>query len=213
MNERTEFGLARSTLYGMSVISIGAICFALGYFSGWRDRAQKHGNQSHGSRHSQIQDEPSIPRVSPTQGELPQLPAGHPPLPMADQHGHPSFDCRDVQRPLARTEEELSLAALYEKRMALKGEPIAIKALVVGVYPNILNRNWFHLCDAPTGQVLVISSVQQAPIGSMITARGQLKVDYDLKGIYRFPLFIEDATMSGDYVRSPSLAPEGVVEL
>lgn len=215
MNERTKSGLARSTLYGMSIISIGAICFALGYFSGWRDRAQKYNVPDSSAVHSrrQMSEKTDFPRVNPTQRERTHLPADHPPLPMVDQHGHPSFDCRDVQRPLEKTDKDLDLASLFKQRKAFKDQLVSIQALVVGVYPNILKRNWFHLCDVPTGQVLVISSEQQAPIGSIITAQGRLKVDYDLKGIYRFPLFIEDALISGDHVRSPSVTPEGVVEL
>lgn len=108
----------------------------------------------------------------------------------------------------------MHLITLFEDRARLEGQSVSVKALVVGVYPNILNLNWYHLCDAPTGQVLVVSSEQQAPIGSVVQVKGELKTDYDLKGIYRFPLFISEALISGHRVRTPPKAPpSGVIKL
>ena len=218
MSQRTEFGFAKSTLYSILILSIGSVCFAVGYMSGWNDRGAKLdtqiGDQASGQSQSPATSPPDYPRVSPTKGDTPYLPPDHPPLPLTDQHGHPSFDCRDLRQPLPKEESEMHLITLFEDRARLEGQSVSVRALVVGVYPNILNLNWYHLCDAPTGQVLVVSSEQQAPIGSMVQVKGELKTDYDLKGIYRFPLFISEALISGHRVRTPPKAPpSGVIKL
>ena len=201
MNQRTVFGFAKSTLYGASLILSCAVCFALGYLQGWEDRSHKL--KATAENIDGLSDLPETPQVRPSQAQRLHLPPSHPPMPMVDQHGHPTFECRAIKTALPKTKNELNLNDLFSKRVELSKQKIKMKALVVGVYPNILDLNWFHLCDAPKGQVLVVSSKQQAEIGSIVQVEGLLEVDYDLKGIYQFPLFISEANLQGEYVTNP----------
>ena len=78
----------------------------------------------------------------------------------------------------------------------------------------ILGTNWYHLCDEPNGEVLVVSSRQRVPEGQLIEVSGRLKIEHEVGGVYRFPLFISEAALAGEAVEDalPATAP-GVVNL
>jgi len=154
------------------------------------------------------------PSVAP-KGPLsaPELPQGHPAVPKTDQHGHPTFDCRSLKSPVPRPSGDPSIAELLASRHERQGE-VALHALVIGAYYGVLGTNWYHLCDVPNGEVLVVSSDQLASPKSLVTVRGSLLFDYNLRDVYRFPIYIKSATLSGSQVRSKRAPlPPGVTEL
>ena len=108
----------------------------------------------------------------------------------------------------------MNLKDLASKKDTLKGNEIKINALIVGAYYGILGTNWYHLCDAPDGEVLVISSPQKAEMGQSVEVSGTLQLNYEVKGAYTFPLFIERASMDGEGIAplQPKL-PEGSMAL
>ena len=60
----------------------------------------------------------------------------------------------------------------------------------------------------------MVSSHQLVEQRSLIEVKGKLSVDFDLSGIYRFPLYIKDAALSGKGVKAgPKPTPKGVMKL
>lgn len=158
------------------------------------------------------------PAVRPLRARAPQpLPQGHPQLPETDHRGHPSFDCSALKSPVPQSEGQATIAALLARQRdphsGAQGE-VSLHALVIGAYYGILGTNWYHLCDAPNGEVLVVSSHQLAPPKSLITVSGRPLFDYTLSDVYRFPIYIKEATLNGAQVSAPQPSlPLGLIEL
>ena len=110
-------------------------------------------------------------------------------------------------------EDTLTLKSLHRDRDQLQGKSIKARALIVGVYPQIMGTNWYHLCDAPKGQVFVVSSSQVAPRGTVVHVEGELKLNHEVGGVYTFPLFVQEAKLEGDGVQDASQTPQGVMKL
>ena len=213
MKTSEHYGIGINTAQVAVIMFFGAICFATGYHNGWQDRAVKLKPET-ALKQEGIPAE-KTPAVKPL-NTLPSvpLPPNHPPIPESDQHGHPSFDCRALQAQVPQASDHSSIDQLFENRAEREGENISINAIVVGAYYKILGTNWYHLCDAPSGQVLVVSSNQLVDQRTLITVNGKLSVDFDLSGVYRFPLYIKDAKLSGDGVTArPEETPQGVIKL
>ena len=223
MKTNEHYGIGINTAKGAVVLFFGAICFATGYYSGWRDRAvklkpqavQREAAQSSKKTSSNEHIPQQPPSVRPLNAiPLTPLPPNHPPVPESDEHGHPSFDCSALQAELPQPSGSLSISQLFSSRAKREGEHITLNAIVVGAFYKILGTNWYHLCDAPSGQVLVVSSDQLVEQRTAIKVSGQLSVDYDLSGVYRFPLYIKEAKLSGDGVQpKPEDTPKGVIKL
>ena len=216
MKTGEHYGIGINTAKGALVIFFGAICFASGYHNGWEDRAKKI-VPAYPANHSKTgvdSAKNTTPTVKPSQSRSSPLPPNHPPIPESDEHGHPSFDCRALKATVAQEDGTPSIDQLYVIRQKREGDMISLRAIVVGAYYKILGTNWYHLCDAPSGQVLVVSSDQLVKQRTLVTVDGKLNVDFDLSGVYRFPLYIKGAQISGKGVKDkPKEAPQGVMEL
>ena len=92
----------------------------------------------------------------------------------------------------------------------VQGEAV-VAGRVVQAFPQIMGVNWLHICDEPSGRVLVASSTQWANPGSEIVLRGILSVDRTIAGAYTFPLFIEKAKLEGDAVQCDRPKPNGTL--
>lgn len=166
----------------LTVINVGAALVAtvcLGYFLGYKQ----------GSR-----------------GVVPQAP-GHPanvvvPNPHVGQGQHPPFDCSKVVRPLGPPKDGLTdLKTLGENRSDLDGDTVAVRGLVVEAYPQIMGTNWFHVCDRPNGEVLVVSGQAWVEPGNEVEVRGRLSLNRNIGNAYVFPLYIEDGLIQGENVK------------
>ena len=184
--------------------SFGVITFFSGYQRGWEDHQERQ--QISGV----IRSQSIIPLQS---GPRLALPEGHPRVPQVDRYGHPTFDCSTLKSSVPKAEGEPTIAMLSREKTS-KPREVSLSAIVIGAYFGILGTNWYHLCDEPNGQVLVVSSDQLTPPKSIINARGSLLFDYNLSDIYRFPIYIKEARLSGAKVKNALPDhPKGVIEL
>ena len=149
------------------------------------------------------------------QSALIPLPPNHPAIPQVDHRGHPTFDCSTMSKALPPPDRDdvLTIKSLHQDREHLQGKSIKARALIVGVYPQIMGTNWYHLCDAPKGRVFVVSSSQVAPRGAIVHVEGELKLNHEVGGVYTFPLFVQEAKLEGDNVQDASQSPQGVMKL
>lgn len=170
-----------------------------------------------GRLHERERLESRQPRATPQISPLDGHPVMRNPQPALGSR-HPSFNCARLRRAVPRPNEEVAgrypIGELSSKRAQLQGEEVRVNAVVVGVYPEILGKNWYQLCDEPEGEVLMITSTQRIQIGQLIEASGRLLVDYRVGEIYRFPIFISEATLTGEGVESTPLpSEEGTISL
>ena len=110
-----------------------------------------------------------------------------------------------------KPEGSISIGTLGAQSGKFKGEAVVVKGRVVQAFPQIMGVNWLHICDEPSGRVLVASSTQWANPGSEIVLRGILSVDRTIAGAYTFPLFIEKAKLEGDAVQCDRPKPNGTL--
>ena len=120
------------------------------------------------------------------------------------QGHHPTFDCSALVRGLPKPSEGMAaITALANNTDQYKDKPVAVRAVVVQAYPQIMGVNWFHLCDEPNGSVLVVSSNEWIDPGHEVVVRGTLSINRNIEGAYTFPLYIENGDLVGEHVRQP----------
>ena len=96
--------------------------------------------------------------------------------------------------------EGLSLEALYAQRQALAGEQVVVRGRVVKVNRGIFGAHWYHVQDGSGAKAphdLTITSSDEAQLGQIITARGQLTIDHDLGFGYFYDAILLDAKIDG----------------
>ena len=125
------------------------------------------------------------------------------PNPHVGQGQHPVFDCQGMTAPVEAPDAGFTAIGELERKA---GEAVVVRARVVQAFPRIMGVNWFHVCDAPGGKVLVASGNQWVPPGHVVTLRGVLSVDRNIGGAYVFPLYIENASLEGPAVELPTEA-------
>ena len=208
MTSQTTFGVNRNIIWSTGLVFVSSFAFTLGYDMGWRERG------SHDSQSPTAEQNSTIVAPLGLGEHTPELPPQQLPVPQVDRHGHPSFDCTRVIKSVPHVEGDQAISHLTQQRKELNGQSIKTSAVVVGVYPNIMGTNWYHLCDEPNGDVLVVSANFIAQPGEIVHVKGELKLDHEVGGVYRFPLFIGDAQLSGENVQpAKPQRPQGVVEL
>lgn len=92
-----------------------------------------------------------------------------------------------------------TIAELFEKKAALAGKDVAVRARVVKFTPNVMGKNWLHVQDG-TGAAgtndLTVSTSATAAVGNTVLVRGKLATDKDLGFGYHYDAIIEDATVA-----------------
>jgi hypothetical protein len=111
-----------------------------------------------------------------------------------------SADAPDVKVPKATGANAKTVAEIVTKSAALKDKPVAVRGRIVKYNPGIMGKNWIHLRDGSgsakddTNDILV-TSVNPARPGDVITARGVVRIDKDFGAGYAYKVLIEDATV------------------
>ena len=126
------------------------------------------------------------------------------PNPRVGAGAHPVFDCSMLRESVNSGEPGMtSIQRLAKDGKTFSNQPVAVHAIVVQAYPKIMGVNWFHLCDRPNGEVLVVSGDEWVEPGAEVIVRGTLSIDRNIGGAYQFPLYIENADLEGSTVQSP----------
>lgn len=98
--------------------------------------------------------------------------------------------------PLDSGKTVAGILAEYEQ---LKDQPVALRARVTKVSPNILGKNWITLQDgtgaAPDNQLMATSS-EVVAVGDLVTVRGVIHTNVDLGSGYSYEVLLEDAVFS-----------------
>jgi len=98
-----------------------------------------------------------------------------------------------AEGPAGRT-----VAEVNADRVALKDKPVAIRAQVVKVTPEVMGKNWIHLRDgsgsAGDGSNDVLVTSKELPkVGDVVLAKGTVRNDVDLGSGYAYKVLVEDA--------------------
>jgi hypothetical protein len=89
-----------------------------------------------------------------------------------------------------------TVAAILADPTSLEGQQIRLRARVVKVSANIMDRNWITLQDgsgANPADKLMATSTQSVNVGDVVIASGTLRRDVDIGSGYRYDALLEDA--------------------
>jgi hypothetical protein len=108
----------------------------------------------------------------------------------------PNIHVDKANDPDART-----VAEVNEKVAELKDQPVVVRGQVVKYNPGIMGKNWIHLRDgtgsaAERSNDLLVTSLEQAKVGDVVTARGIVRMDKDFGYGYRYQVLVEEATLA-----------------
>ncbi|VAX08284.1 NrfJ [hydrothermal vent metagenome] len=91
------------------------------------------------------------------------------------------------------------VAEIFSKKAELAGGTVIIRGKAVKFSPQIMGRNWLHLQDG-TGSTgtndLVITTADTAQVGDTVLVTGDLIVDKDFGGGYKYDVIIENAKLA-----------------
>lgn len=93
-----------------------------------------------------------------------------------------------------------TVGELFQKKGELNGKNVIVKAKVVKVSQNIMDRNWLHLRDGSGDATkgthdLTVTTKELPKVGDIITVSGNLAKDKDLGAGYKYEVIMEDASI------------------
>jgi hypothetical protein len=99
---------------------------------------------------------------------------------------------------IGRTIEEV-----WAKKTDLVGKKVAVRGVVVKRTNGVLDKNWLHIKDgsgtAPKGDDdLVVTTKADVEVGQTVLIEGTVTADKDLGSGYRYPVLVEDATVTNE---------------
>jgi hypothetical protein len=109
-------------------------------------------------------------------------------------------DTGDIHVPKASGSNARTIAEIMNKGAELKDQTVLVRGKVVKYNPEIMGKNWIHLRDGSgsaankTNDVLV-TTVNQAKIGDIVTVKGIVRTDQDFGSGYSYKVLIEEAIL------------------
>ncbi len=130
---------------------------------------------------------------------------------IADTKGQPAAASPGSKGSVVSAKEKISvekasgpnaytIADIYKNRTKLNNKEVVVRAKVVKVSPEIMQRNWIHLQDGSGSAKkgthnLVVTAKDLPAVGDVVTVTGKLQKDKDFGGNYRYAVIIEDASV------------------
>jgi hypothetical protein len=95
-----------------------------------------------------------------------------------------------------------TVAEAYSKSAKLNNKKVVIRGQVVKVSSGIMGKNWIHIQDGTgsekkkTHNLVCTSKADIADVGDVVTISGTLIKDRDFGAGYKYPVIIEDTTIT-----------------
>lgn len=110
-------------------------------------------------------------------------------------------DVGEIKVPKAEGPEGRTVAALHAERASLTGKPVSVRGKVVKFLPGIMGKNWVHLRDGSGSREkkdddLTVTTSETVEVGAVVLAKGTVGVDRDFGSGYKYPVILEEATLS-----------------
>jgi hypothetical protein len=90
-----------------------------------------------------------------------------------------------------------TIAEVIAGKDALAGTSIAVRGKVVKLNDGIMDRNWIHLSDGGTADLLVTTH-DTTKLGNIVVARGVVATHQDFGAGYKYDVMIENATLASE---------------
>ena len=96
--------------------------------------------------------------------------------------------------PVQLKSGSIHIKDLVAKADSFNGKQIQLTARITKVNAAILDRNWYHIQDGTlNGYDLVFTSVEEFPVGHVVTIKGVLSTNKDFGAGYKYEMIVENA--------------------
>ena len=105
-------------------------------------------------------------------------------------------ETESAQVNLEKSENELTIATLFEKRADFTASDFEIRGIVVKVNDQIMGKNWVHIQDGTVSNGnydLTITTQEKVKVGDEVTFKGKLTLDKNFGSGYFYDVIMEDA--------------------
>jgi hypothetical protein len=121
--------------------------------------------------------------------------------PVSQAQQHMSAPAAADNTPIKVEKAGKTVAEVWAARAELKDGKIAVRGKVVKFLGGIMGTNWIHLRDGSGSNDkgdndLAVTTNDTAAIGDVVLVTGVVHVDKDFGAGYRYPVIIEDATVT-----------------
>jgi hypothetical protein len=89
-----------------------------------------------------------------------------------------------------------SIAHIHANKDALKQKTVRVRGQVTKFNAGILGKNWLHIRDNSSSDDLTVTTDGMSALGDVVIVEGQLQLDKDFGYGYRYPLIVENATIT-----------------
>jgi hypothetical protein len=121
----------------------------------------------------------------------------------ADPHAAAAMERKAVTAPAAgeisRAEGGKTVAEVLSENESLAGQAVVVRARVVKVSANILNKNWITLQDGtgtPPDDKLIATTTEEVEVGDTLIVSGTVKANVDIGAGYQYKVILEEAAFS-----------------
>ncbi len=99
---------------------------------------------------------------------------------------------------IPKAENGKTVKEIFSEREQLKGKEVIVRARVIKVNKNILNKNWITLHDGtglPPDDKLIATTTDNVNTGDIVTVKGIVKTDMKIGAGYNYKVLIEGAKL------------------
>jgi hypothetical protein len=99
---------------------------------------------------------------------------------------------------LEKSNNELTLAQIFENRKQYSGKEIEIRGIVVKVNKEIMGKNWVHIQDGTDSNGkfdLTITTNDMAEVNDEVIFKGKITLNKDFGSGYSYEVIMEDAVL------------------
>ncbi|HEX2866425.1 MAG TPA: hypothetical protein VHO03_05255 [Ignavibacteriales bacterium] len=108
---------------------------------------------------------------------------------------HPKVTAEQEQVKVEPVKGGKTVADVYAQKESLKGKTVSVRGKVVKYNAGIMGKNWIHIQDGTNNQGnfdLLITSTDEAQVGSVVTVEGKVSVNKDFGAGYSYSVLLED---------------------
>lgn len=100
---------------------------------------------------------------------------------------------------LTKSDEELTIAQIFENPADYSGREIEIRGVVVKVNKEIMSKNWIHIQDGTESNGkydLTVTTTDAAEVNDEVSLKGKVTLDKDFGSGYFYDIIVEDAVIT-----------------
>lgn len=108
---------------------------------------------------------------------------------------HPKISTEQEQVKVEPVKGGKTVAEIYAGKSSLNGKVVTVRGKVVKYNPGIMGKNWIHIQDGTNNAGnydLLVTSTEEAQLGSTIVVEGKVAADKDFGGGYSYSVLLED---------------------